>query len=284
MEEHENGLNTSSAAASSSERCPSCGQDNPLGSEQCAACGQRLQPRLVSEVGNLGGAQLDHPSRFGNGETPLAQPDSMADEEVNAGARPEAKDGLASETTGKDAQRMDEYGLRYSFPSAYSGLILQPAGVLRRAAALAADWILVSLLAMLVLHVGGMGAQLHELSQLMYSSQGFGALTNSALSPELKSMLSLIVAIELGLAVGMYIIFAVFGGSTPGMWMVGIQMCRIDGADITLKTAVLRAVLLWAFIYFTAGFYLLVAGLYVLIDPKGRSVHDLMSGTNVFLR
>ncbi len=281
MEERDNSLN--STARERTERCPSCGGDNPAGAEKCAVCGQRLQPRAaVAAKPDWGGAALNG-MPTSNDASGNIEPHEQREADAPQDELP-ARDSLES-TNGSDekAKHIEDAGAQYYFPPAYTGLLLQPAGVMRRAAALAADWIIISLLTMVILQAGGKGAQLTALNSFAYT-QGFGALAGSGMPADMRAMLSLIAGIELGLAVGMYIIFAVFGGSTPGMRLVGIQICRMDGADITVSTAILRAVLLWAFIYFTAGFYLIVAGLYILIDPKGRSIHDMFAGTNVFLR
>lgn len=281
MEERDNSLNP--ITAENTERCPSCGGDNPAGAEKCAVCGQRLQPKSVSATkADWGGVAFS--SMPANDEVSgNLEPREQRDVDAPLDELP-AQDALESHNASDEtAKHIEDAGAQYYFPPAYTGLLLQPAGVMRRGAALAADWIIISLVTMVILQAGGMGAELTALNNFAYT-QGFSALAGSGMPADLRATLSLIAVIELGLAVGMYIIFVVFGGSTPGMRMVGIQVCRMDGADITLFTAVLRAVILWAFIYFTAGFYLIVAGLYILIDPKGRSVHDMLAGTNVFLR
>ena len=281
MDERDNSLNQ--VADESVERCPSCGGDNSARAEKCASCGQRLQPRSATQ-GKADWGGVAFPNAEVSDETP-SEPGPIEQRAESAPIDGQPAQDTLEGRNGPDemAKHIEDAGAQYYFPPAYTGLLLQPAGVMRRAAALAADWIIISLLTMVILQAGGMGEQLTILNNFAYT-HGFGALAGNGLSTDLRATLSLIAVIELGLAVGMYIIFAVFGGSTPGMRFVGIQVCRMDGADITISTAILRTVLLWAFIYITAGFYLLVAGLYILIDPRGRSVHDMLAGTNVFLR
>lgn len=272
---------------SGSERCPACGRDNLSGAEKCSECGQRLLPasQIPSRISM--GVSFRQLQQDDAAPETIPPPDtSPVGQSEDVPEQPPMDEPSATSQMGNQAngpRHIDETDFRYYFAPSYPGIILQPAGFIRRAAALAADWIMVNLLAMLVMYIGGWGTQLNELNQLIYS-QGLSSLSSSALPASIATTASILAMVELGLAIGLYAIFSAYGGATPGMYLVGIQICRLDGADVGLISAITRAVILWLFIFLTAGFYLIVAGITMLIDPKGRSVHDYLCGTNVFLK
>jgi uncharacterized RDD family membrane protein YckC len=287
MEEHKEIL-PSGDVSREGERCAACGQVNADSVETCAKCGQRLLPvviRRTSDLPPIGFPRLDSTQATDTPADAPSQDAANAHISADETANREGGAGQEAQVDGPVAgpKHVDETDVKYYFGPSYPGILLQPAGLFRRAAATALDWVLINLLAMLVLYAAGWGTQLNELNQLAYS-QGLAAFSTDTLPPDLATAATILTFLTIGLAIGLYAIFIAYGGATPGMRLLRIQVCRSDGADVGLGTALLRAAVLWLFIFFTAGFYLIIAGLSVLIDPKGRAVHDHLTNTNVFLK
>jgi len=249
------------AAGESGERCPACGVINAPGADICSRCGQRLLP-LEKRTGTR-----ESYAGLSAGEAPSPEPRPAVGGPGEAGAE-------AAESEGME--------LRYYFGPVRGGVTLRPAGLARRFLALCGDWILVNLVALLVAYVAGAGEQLAEFSRLV-EQNGWHALAGS-LSGSMEAFLTALGAVQFAVALGLYTIFTAYGGSTPGMLLLGIQVTRTDGSQVTFPLAVARSAVLWLLIFLTMGAYLLVAALYTFIDPRGRSLHDVLTGTNVYLR
>ena len=78
------------------------------------------------------------------------------------------------------------------------------------------------------------------------------------------------------LVIGYYTFFWSLVGFTPGKVILGLKVVRMDGRNISLGRAILRFFAYWvSAIPFFLGFF------WVLWDPKRRSWHDKIAGTQV---
>lgn len=271
----------SAGQESAGERCPVCGHMNPPEADVCGECGQRLLPTEVRHV--------SREEAFGIERPPLPpMEDRLGDTTVKPvkDARSEEPDASPSESgtsiEGK-AKELGDSEFRYYFAPPKATLLLQPAGLMRRAGALFFDWILAIVLSVAVLYGAGAGEQLAELATV-FSMERLGALDLEELSTSLYNVYLAMVLLSIVVPVGMYTLFTYYGGSTPGMRFFGIQVTRVDGADLSFGAAFLRAAVLWLFVMFAWIIYLPLAALYTYLDPRGRTIHDVLCGTNVYVR
>jgi uncharacterized RDD family membrane protein YckC len=72
-----------------------------------------------------------------------------------------------------------------------------------------------------------------------------------------------------------HIAFWAWAGQTPGKWVLGIRVHRIDGAPMTFGRALLR----WLG-YLVSALPLYLGFLWIL-GPRRRGFHDLLAGTEV---
>jgi uncharacterized RDD family membrane protein YckC len=78
------------------------------------------------------------------------------------------------------------------------------------------------------------------------------------------------------LVIGYFTFFWSLVGFTPGKVILGLKVVRMDGRNISLGRAILRFFAYWvSAIPFFLGFF------WVLWDPKRRSWHDKIAGTQV---
>jgi uncharacterized RDD family membrane protein YckC len=263
------------------ERCPVCGHINPPEADVCGECGQRLLPTEIRYGSREEAFGVERrplpPTEEALGDTTVKPVKDKPAEEPDKSS-PEG----GTSVEGK-AQELDESEFRYFFASPQATLLLQPAGLMRRAGALFFDWILAILLSVTVLYGAGAGEELAELATV-FSMESLGALDLEELSAPLYNVYLAMVLLSIVVPVGMYTLFTYYGGSTPGMRFFGIQVTRVDGAALPLGTAFLRAAVLWLFVMFAWIIYLPLAALYTYLDPRGRTIHDVLCGTNVYLR
>ncbi len=263
------------------EPCPVCGNVNPPSADVCSECGQRLLPTKIhyhSREEAFGVERPPMPSPHDPiGETRVKPTDDAPPSEPET---PSAQTGPSVEG---QTQRLEDSEFKYFFAPPQGTLLLQPAGLMRRAGALIVDWLIAVMISVIVLYGAGAGEQLVELASV-FSMEKFGALELENLSAQLYSVYTATALLNVVVPVGMYTVFTYFGGSTPGMWLFGIQVARIDGADLSLWIAFLRAAVLWLFILFAWVVYLPLAALYTYLDPRGRTIHDVLCGTNVYVR
>jgi uncharacterized RDD family membrane protein YckC len=66
------------------------------------------------------------------------------------------------------------------------------------------------------------------------------------------------------------------GGRTVGMAIFGLRVVQKDGQPISVRQAMLRAVLMYASFLFA-----FVAAIWILLQRERRSIHDLIAGTAV---
>ena len=263
------------------ETCPVCGHLNLPEADVCSECEQRLLPTKV---------RYQSPEEAFGVERPPMRPmdDPMGDARVKpVDDAPPSEAEMPERQTGPSvegqAQRLEESEFKYFFAPPQGTLLLQPAGLMRRAGALIVDWLAAVMIAVMILYGAGAGEQLVELASV-FSMENFGAMELDKLSAPLYSVYLATALLNVVVPIGLYTVFTYFGGSTPGMRLFGIQVARVDGADLTLWIAFLRAAVLWLFVLFAWVVYLPLAALYTYLDPRGRTIHDVLCGTNVFVR
>jgi len=263
------------------EKCPVCGHLNAPEADVCSECGQRLLPTKVhyqSPEEAFGVERRPIPPLDGPiGDTRVKPADDAPPSEADT---PATQTGPSVEG---QAQRLEDSEFKYFFAPPQGTLLLQPAGLMRRAGALIVDWLGAVMIAVMILYGAGVGDELVELASV-FSMENFGAMELDKLSAPLYSVYLATALLNVLVPIGLYTVFTYFGGSTPGMRLFGIQVTRVDGADLSLWTAFLRAAVLWLFILFAWVVYLPLAALYTYLDPRGRTIHDVLCGTNVYVR
>jgi len=283
MEEHDEKAAPSGDDASETEgeACAVCGQVNPPGADVCSKCGQRLLPTKVQYHSREEAFGVERPPipplRDSIGETRVKPVDDAPP------SKPETPTTQTGPSVEGQAQKLEDSEFKYFFAPPQGTMLLQPAGLIRRAGALIIDWLIAVMISVIVLYVAGAGEQLVELASV-FSMENFGALELDKLSAQLYSVYLATALLNVIVPVGMYTVLTYYGGSTLGMRLFGIQVTRIDGADLSLWIAFLRAAVLWLFILFAWVVYLPLAALYTYLDPRGRTIHDVLCGTNVYIR
>jgi uncharacterized RDD family membrane protein YckC len=132
-------------------------------------------------------------------------------------------------------------------------------GLVTRAIAFAVDAAIIDLIALVV----GVGLGL--------------AVSTLTISDNLRAVLVAFGGVAFVVwTVGYFAVFWSTTGQTPGNRLMHIQVCREDGAVVSLRRALLRfGALVLAALPLFAGF------LPVLVDDRRRGLHDMLAGTVV---
>lgn len=285
-----NGAGGEGQAVQQGRRCPVCGADNKPDAEVCSECGQRFQPSRVRyrSVGEaLGVHPEDKEPDYGAHHSPDFE---RSNDALEAKARAEEEQRIASGQRRAMEQRQQEQSedegsqFRYLFTPQVIEAPVKPAGLGKRTLALALDWVTVYLVFTIVLYFIGADTVVAEIERL-FMEQGFAAFAQpEALPASLEHAMLVLTVLMWSLLIGLYTAFTAYGGSTPGKMVAGIRVTKLDGSEVGWWPALLRSAFLWGFTYLTMGLYLVFAGLYCLIDPFGRSIHDIVAGTRVLRR
>lgn len=134
----------------------------------------------------------------------------------------------------------------------------QYAGFATRFIAFIADLILI-----IVIIVG-----ITAVAELIQNFLGFHELTNTLLN--IWVAVSSLVVLQ-----GYFIVFWMLTGQTPGLYLMGLRVVRVDGGRVTIGVAVLRLVG-----YYVSAF-LFLGYIWVLIDNRRQGWHDKLAGTLV---
>lgn len=276
--------NEGDAAAQSGRKCPVCGANNEANAEACRECGQRFLPTQVHyrSVGEALGVPHEDTEPAPGRESPLDYESRRDAPEARAQAQEEQR--IASEQ--RRAEEPEDQGsqFRYLFTPQVMEAPAKPAGLGKRTVALALDWVAVYLVFTFVLYFIGADTVVAEVERL-FLEQGFAAFADpEALPASLGQAIWILTVLMWSLLIGLHAAFTAYGGSTPGKAIMGIKVTKFDGSEVGLGAALLRSAFLWVFTYLTMGLYLVFAAIYTLIDPYGRSIHDIVAGTRVLRR
>jgi uncharacterized RDD family membrane protein YckC len=282
--------NEGDTAAQSGRKCPVCGANIVPDAEACPECGQRFQPSSVRyrSVGEALGVhpedkEPDYKAHHSNdfeksGDAPEARAQGEEEQRVAAEQR------RAMEQPRQELPEDEGSQFRYLFTPQVVEAQVKPASLGKRTLALALDWVTVYLVFTIVLYFIGAETVVAEVESI-FLERGWAAFADpEALPAGVGHAMELLTVLILALLIGLYAVFTAYGGSTPGKAIMGIKVTKFDGSEVGLGAALLRSAFLWVFTYLTMGLYLVFAGLYCLIDPYGRSVHDIVAGTRVTRR
>lgn len=83
----------------------------------------------------------------------------------------------------------------------------------------------------------------------------------------------------LGIGTLYFLIWPLFVGSTPGMWLLGLTLVDEDGRQLSAGASTVRALAAML-----SASYLWLGFLWILFDPKRQGFHDKVAGTQVVRR
>jgi len=287
-----NGAEGSQNAESAGRKCPACGAENQPDAESCSECGQRFLPAQVHyrSVGEALGVQPEEEASARPSEGPrgsdraegAAKHGALLGEELQRIAEQKRAEGQQRKEEQQRAEPQEAGSeFRYIFTPQSVEAQTRRAGLGRRALAVLLDWVAVYLVFTVMLYFIGAETVVAEAERVLME-QGFTAFADpEALPASLGQAAWVLTALMWALLIGLSAAFTTYGGSTPGKALTGIRVTMFDGSEVGWWPALLRSAFLWVFTYLTVGLYLVFAALYCLIDPYGRSIHDIVAGTRV---
>ncbi len=141
-----------------------------------------------------------------------------------------------------------------------------PAGWIQRAVAYLIDQVIVTLLYLIWLTVGLVGAG---------GSGNLRVLMKTVASPAFSAG-----ALWGGLVifVGYFTFFHAYGGQTPGKMVIRLKVVTADGGDLSILRSFCRALG-----YFVSSFFFGAGFLLALVPPRKRALHDLLTYSHVVL-
>jgi len=138
----------------------------------------------------------------------------------------------------------------------------RPAGFIRRAIAYSMDMAIIFFLFLFFIYWGLMGMHLSGGLDLFFNS------TTEGIFP-----LSFVF-----LYTGYFAFFHAYGGQTPAKMIMRIMVVNKKGLPPSYFRALMRSFgLFFSHLFFGFGFFM------VIIEPKKRALHDLLTGTQVML-
>ncbi|MCC7478483.1 RDD family protein [bacterium] len=163
------------------------------------------------------------------------------------------------------------------------GVVWLPAGFLPRLMAFLLDWALLGLLHLIIITVIAIPQpdqdEAMKISMEVMSQALKGTMPADKLMQQMDAMMApanLSYGILIAMCAAYYIIFYTLLGATVGKLVLGLRVLRRSGQPIKAGTAALRYLL-----YYLTG-WLAYTGWLTLLNAEKRTVHDMLSDTNVF--
>ena len=144
---------------------------------------------------------------------------------------------------------------------------VRPAGFLRRAVAFLIDFFILELLYLILMLVGFLAIRLAMGDRFSLSQTG-----------SLVPLIASFVAAWFCLFLGYFTFFHAYGGQTPAKMLIRIKVITSEAMPLSPFRSLLRS-----FGYFLSSFFFGFGFLIAIFEKKKRTLHDLLTRTEVIL-